>query len=89
MSGLVLPLPEPPAEDVHRVLTQLRIARDSLDVATERWARVSEWKSDPAMTWPEDMTLRILEQTRSTEVALWRREVEQLEQRARAMGLQR
>lgn len=88
MSGLILPLPEPPDEDAHRLQTQLRIARASLQTAEERRDKVDEWRADPHLTWPDDMTLRILAQVRDLEVALWTREVAQLEQTARAIGLQ-
>lgn len=88
MSGLILPLPEPPGDDVHRLQTQLRIARASLQTAGERMDKVEEWRTDPHLTWPDDMSLRILAQVRDLEVALWAREVALLEQQARAMGLE-
>lgn len=88
MSGLVLPLPEPTEPRADAVLTQLGIARSSLDVARERAAKVDEWAKDPHLSWPDEMTLGILGQVRAIEVALWALEVVKLEQHASAMGLQ-
>jgi hypothetical protein len=88
MTGMVLPLPEPPDEHADRIRTQLRIARDSLEVARERLARVTEWLTDPDLAWPDDMTLGVLSKVRDLEVALWAREVVKLEAQSRALGLQ-
>lgn len=87
MSGLVLPLPEPPDADADALLVQLRIARESLATARARSARVDEWAEEPDLAWPDAMTLGILGQVRSLEVALWSLEVVKLEQHARALGL--
>jgi hypothetical protein len=83
-----MPLPEPPDVDVDVVLTQLRIARDSLAVADERVAKVTAWAAEPDLGWPDQMTLRILRQARELEATLWAREVGLLEQAARLLGLQ-
>lgn len=85
---MILPPPGAPDERVDVVLTQLRIARDSLAIARERAAKVDAWAADEHLGWPDSMTLRILGQVRDLEVALWAREVNLLEQAARTLGVQ-
>jgi hypothetical protein len=87
--ALIMPPPsEQPDERVEVIQTQLRIARDSLDVATERVARVKAWAADPLISWPDEMMLRILRQGRELEETLWTREVQLLEQALRTLGVQ-
>lgn len=90
MSGaLILPPPsEEPDERVEVIQTQLRIARDSLDVAQERVARVKAWAADPLLSWPDEMMLRILGAGRELELTMWAREVQLLEQALRMLGVQ-
>lgn len=86
--GVNLGPPEPPDERTDVVLTQLEIARASLQVAQERVAKVATWAADPHLSWPDQMTLRILGQVREVEATLWAREVTLLEQAARVLGVQ-
>lgn len=87
--GLILPPPsEQPDERVEVIQTQLRIARDSLSISEERLAKVKIWAADPLLSWPDEMMLRILRQVRDLELSLWAREVRQLEQALRVLGVQ-
>lgn len=87
--GLILPPPsEEPDERVEVIQTQLRIARDSLSISEERLAKVKIWAADPLLSWPDEMMLRILRQVRDLELSLWTREVRQLEQALRVLGVQ-
>ncbi len=88
MSGVILPPPGEPDVDVDVVVTQLRIARDSLSIAEERVAKVKAWSADPHLSWPDEMTLRILLAGRQIEATLWAREVELLEKAVRVLGVQ-
>lgn len=90
MSGaLILPPPsEEPDERVEVIQTQLRIARDSLSIADERVAKVKAWAADPLISWPDEMMLRIMLAGRQVEATLWAREVRQLEQTLRMLGVQ-
>jgi hypothetical protein len=85
--GVILPLPGEPDERVEVVLTQLRIARDSLSIAEERVAKVKAWAADPLISWPDEMMLRILRQGRELEETLWAREVQLLEQALKVLGV--
>lgn len=86
---VILPPPsEEPDERVEVIQTQLRIARDSLSIASERVAKVKAWAADPLISWPDEMMLRILRQGRELEETLWTREVQLLEQALRMLGVQ-
>ena len=45
------------------------------------------WAADPLISWPDEMTLRILLAGRQVEATLWAREVQLLEQAARVLGV--
>ena len=79
-----LPLPEPPAEDVDQVVRLLRIAREQLEGAGQRLARVVPLT---ARGERDAMALRVMTKVREYEAQLWAEEVRALEERARALGL--
>lgn len=89
MSGtLVLPLPEPPDDDVDQVVELLRIAREQLDGTQERLARVQHWtERGLRQGYRDQMVTRVLLATREREAELWAAEVAALESRARSLGL--
>jgi hypothetical protein len=79
-----MPLPEPPAEEVAEVLRLLDYARQNLAAAAQRH-RIAEHLAGigPA----PQMLARVMVAARLHEARLWTAEVEELEQRARALGL--
>lgn len=85
-----MPLPQPPAENVVELNEQLVIAQHELGAATVRLARVRDlMERGPAIGTGEQMRARVMFRVREVEVTAWAEEVQQLEQRARAMGLLR
>jgi hypothetical protein len=88
VTGLVLPLPEPPAEDVADLNAQLLIAEHELADATVRMARIRDlMERGPAIGTGEQMRARVLTRVRELEVTAWAEELDALRQRARALGL--
>ena len=89
MSGLVLPPPEPPADDVDQVVELLRVARQQLEDVGQRLMRINAWfERGVALGYRDLMVTRVLVNTREREAELWAAEVAALEARARSLGLQ-
>ena len=80
MSGLQLPPAEPPADDVARVLEQLRNARREL---TDAQRIVTMLTADPLAQPRGGIELQVA----TRRVELWRAQVITTERRARALGL--
>jgi hypothetical protein len=90
MSGrLHLPPVEPPAEDVERVLDQLRFAHEQLAAAQERAHRAQLFVERGAVLGHRDsIVLRVMLAARSHEVDLWAEAISELVDEARKLGLQ-
>jgi hypothetical protein len=89
VTGLVLPLPEPPAEDVADLNAQLLIAQHELAGARVRRERIRDlMERGPAIGTGEQMRARVLNRIREFEVIAWSEELDALRQRARQLGLQ-
>lgn len=85
MSGAVLPLPEPPAEDVQQLLALLNYGRQQLAAAQWRARRLDELAGTSA---PASMAVEVFQRVRAFEVQCWAGEVDQLVQRAHALGIE-
>lgn len=86
MSGLTLPLPEPPDHELVDVLEQIRYARRELAEAHRvvELLALPELDRAPAAAW---VTRRRIESTVAERRAeLWAAELAVLEDRARALG---
>lgn len=91
MSGLVLPLPEPPHEDVAALNELIVAAQHELGEAQLRLAFVRDLNERAQFAPPigsELMRRRVMTRVREVAVAAWSEELEALQQRARALGLQ-
>lgn len=91
MSGLVLPMPEPPADDVAELNELLRSAEHEMAEATMRLAFIRDLIERTAfapVTRAEQMRRRVMLRVREVAVEAWAEELDQLHAQARAMGLQ-
>lgn len=87
--GLVMPVPEPPAEDVAELNEQLLVAQHELAEATLRLTWVHDMaERGRVLGTPELMRLRVMTRVREVAVQAWAQELEALQQRARTLGLQ-
>jgi len=80
-----MPLPEPPAPDVAELQALLHQARAQLQRAQLFLARAEQIASYSA---PASMTTRVMQRVRAFEVECWAGEVDQLVQRAHALGIE-
>lgn len=85
MSGAILPLPEPPAEDVQELQQLLTYARAHHNAARVRLARAQQIAG---YSHPSSLLVRVMTRVRAFEADEWAREVAALEEHARSMGLQ-
>jgi hypothetical protein len=89
MSGLTLPLPEPPRDDVAELNEAILVAQRELSEATVRLAWVRELRERGRVLGTADvMRARVMEHVRGAAVTAWSHELAELQKRARAMGLQ-
>jgi hypothetical protein len=88
--SLILPMPsEMPDRRITELRELLQTAEDRLHSAQERLMWVDNLiRQGVRLGHKDSMTLRVLQGTRAHEVELWDREVAQLVERARALGLQ-
>jgi hypothetical protein len=89
VTGLVMPVPEPPAEDVAELNEQLLVAQHELAEATLRLAWVRDLNERARVLGTgERMRARVMTRVREVAVAAWSEELEALQERARKLGLQ-
>jgi hypothetical protein len=89
VSPLVLPLPEPPSEDVERVLDGLRFAHEQHAAAQERAHRTQAMiERGMVLGHRDSLRLRIMLDVRTYEVDMWADVIGELVDEARALGLQ-
>jgi hypothetical protein len=85
VSAFVQPLPEPPADDVQELLALLTYARQHLSAAQHRSRRAEQLAG---YSTPASMATRVMQRVRAFEVECWAGEVDQLVQRAHALGVE-
>jgi hypothetical protein len=89
VTGLVLPLPEPPHEDIAELNEAILIAQHELAEATTRLAWVRDLQHRGRTVGTGDlMRVRVMARVREAAVKAWSEELAGLQQRARALGLQ-
>lgn len=88
MSAAVLPLPEPPADDVVELQALLAAARGQHGIATERLSRCIAWAADRPLDAVEMQHLRVMVSTRIHEATLWADVIAGLVSKLRALGIE-
>jgi hypothetical protein len=89
VTGMVLPLPEPPHEDVRELNEAILIAQHELSEATVRLAWVRELQKRGRTVGTGDlMRVRVMAHVRAAAVKAWTYELAELQKRAQELGLQ-